>query len=117
MGDREREIFVTLWRKPLLWTGIALLAWSAPALSADELGRLFFNATERRAMDEKRRAPKPPPVASTIKNPIAEPEPKPQADITESVPLREPKITGQVIRSSGNNTIWVNHYPQYQRAR
>jgi hypothetical protein len=113
MGHRERKIFVTSGNKKYLGVGLFLLAGSAPALCSDDLGRLFFNATERQALNEKRRAPKPQPVASTMKNPIPEPEPKPQADITESVPLREPKITGQVIRSSGNNTIWVNHAPNY----
>lgn len=87
----------------------------AGIVRADELDRLFFSADERRTMNQKRISP--------VREMKREASPKEDAESTaslrptESVPLPPPKITGQVIRSSGNNTVWVNHYPQYKRAR
>jgi hypothetical protein len=115
MGHREREIFVKSSYKKCMAIGLYVIAWGAPAIGSDQLARLFFNTTERQAMNEKRRMPKhqTPAVANSMKNPSAETESKTQDDVTESVEPRPPKITGQVIRSSGNNTVWINHAPNY----
>jgi hypothetical protein len=82
---------------------------------AADLGRLFFSADERRIMNQKRVAP----MRETKRDvaPKASEESTAVLEPAESVQLPPPKITGQVIRSSGNNTVWVNHYPQYKRAR
>lgn len=58
--------------------------------SAQELGRLFFTPEQRQALDERRKARIPD---------------KPAAVIVESVTTR---INGQVLRSGGNSTVFVN---------
>lgn len=98
-----------------VWIAVGIITCGAPVANSEELGRLFFDAAERQAMNDKRLSPKPKPIASVTKKESPAPEPKEQAEVTESVRLRAPKITGKVIRSSGNNTLWVNQYPQYQR--
>jgi hypothetical protein len=63
-------------------------AWAGAA--AQELGRLFFTLEQRQALDERRKARIPD---------------KPAAVIVESVTTR---INGQVLRSGGNSTVFVN---------
>jgi len=75
------------WLAPLL--GMALCGASALA-AAQELGRLFFTPEQRQALDERRRARIPD---------------KPAAVIVESITTR---INGQVLRSDGNSTVFVN---------
>jgi hypothetical protein len=82
-------------------------------MNAAELGRLFFSPAERKAMNEKRLSPTFKPVARAIKSNRSEPDAEDSAEVSESVRLPEPKITGKVTRSSGNNTIWINHSPNY----
>ena len=116
MDYREREIVVMgrvlIWAS--LWLGIMLMGIST--LNAEELSRLFFSPAERKAMNERRAAPPPKPIASAAKKESVETDVKASAEVGESVRLPNPKITGKVIRSSGNNTIWFNQYPQYKRA-
>jgi hypothetical protein len=97
-----------------LWVGIMLV--SIPSLHADELGRLFFSPAERKAMNERRASPPPKPIANAPKKESVEPDVQESTEAGESVRLPNPKMTGKVIRSSGNNTIWFNQYPQYKRA-
>jgi hypothetical protein len=111
MDYREREIVVISRTHVWLWLGAIVLG--TPALSAEELERLFFTSAERKAMNEKRVSPAQKPLTGTLKNENPEPEPEAQAEVTESVRLRTPKITGKVIRSSGNDTIWFNQTPNY----
>ena len=113
MDYGERETVVISGTKFCVWLWIGMIVFGATALHAEEFGRLFFNAAERKAMNEKRASPKPKPIASVPKKEGVEPEVKTSAEVRESVRLLEPKITGKVIRSSGNNTIWVNHAPNY----
>jgi hypothetical protein len=72
--------------------GAALCGVSAGA-AAQELGRLFFTSEQRQALDERRRARIPD---------------KPAAVIVESVTTR---INGQVLRSDGRSTVFVNGEP------
>jgi hypothetical protein len=116
MDYREREIVVI--RRVIayaLLSGEMVLMGMAP-LNAAELGRLFFSAAERKAMNEKRALPPPKPIATVAKKESVESDVKESAEAGESVRLPNPKMTGKVIRSSGNNTIWLNQYPQYKRA-
>jgi hypothetical protein len=116
MDYREREIVVIhrIVACALLSATIALMG--ASALNAAELGRLFFSPAERKAMNERRAAPQPKAIASSVKNKTVVADVQDESKINESVPLPNPKMTGKVIRSSGNNTIWFNQYPQYKRA-
>ena len=92
-----------------------MLSGFAPQTSADELGRLFFSAEERQILNQKRIAPIREAKLESV--PKADSEPTAALAPAESVPLPPPKITGQVLRSSGNNTIWMNHFPQYKRGK
>ena len=87
----------------------------APKVSAEELARLFFSAQERQALSQKRLAP---PKAETkkLQSEIAS-DTVANEDVSESVVLPPPKITGRVVRSSGNNTVWMNQHPQFRRER
>lgn len=113
MDYREREIVVI--SRILVWLWLGTIVFGTPALSAEELGRLFFNAAERKAMNEKRLSSNAKPNSSVAKIESSPREAKYPAEESESVRLPDPKITGKVIRSSGNNTIWLNHFPQYKR--
>ena len=103
-------------RTALLISWLLGIVVPASDLRAEELGRLFFDAKQRMTLDEKRKT-------ETVKGSTAQlitwkPEldgALPDAEV-QSVPLPEPRITGKVIRSSGNNTVWINHYPQYKRS-
>ncbi len=95
------------------WALLLLLSLAFPSVIAEELGRLFFSAEERQVLNQKRSLPAPDKTAGSL--PIQ--KPAASFDSMESVPLPAPKVTGQVTRSSGNNTVWVNHHPQYKRGR
>ena len=92
---------------------LILLATGIPAAQAEELGRLFFSAVERQVLNQKRSLPAPDKTDGSL------PTQKPAAsfDSMESVPLPAPKVTGRVTRSSGNDTVWINHQPQYKRGK
>lgn len=64
---------------------------AAPA-TADELGRLFFTPSERQDLDRRR--------AGNVAD-------KPQAAVESLV-----TVNGQVTRSSGKTTTWINGVPQ-----
>ena len=92
---------------------LILLATGIPAAQAEELGRLFFSADERRVLNQKRALPAPDLAReSLLKQELAASD-----EPTESVPLPPPKVTGRVTRSSGNDTVWMNHHPQYKRGK
>ncbi len=79
------------WLLVVLGCAGALAAASAPAQS---LGRLFFTPQERAALDARRRAGVPDrPSADDVAAPTA-------------------RIDGQVLRSDGKSTVWVNGEPQ-----
>lgn len=88
---------------------LVILSGFAPQTSAEDLGRLFFSADERRILNQKRSAPSQETSREAVPKPVANLEP------AESVQLAPPKITGRVVRSSGNNTVWVNETPNYLR--
>ena len=94
----------------LAWLIVSLI--SGPT-GAEEIGRLFFSAEQRQILQQQRAAPLPLPPPETpakAKSAVtAKQEP------AESVPVTPPKITGKVLRSSGNNTVWLDHKPQYKR--
>ncbi len=92
---------------------LILLATGIPDAQADELGRLFFSAEERRLLNQKRVLPAP----DLAREALSKQELVASAKVMESVTLPEPKVTGKVIRSSGNNTVWMNHRPQYKRGK
>ena len=91
---------------------VALLMNSTPVKAADELGRLFFDAKQRAGLDEKRKLQKTKGFHASSVSPEGE-----QSQSTgemESVVIPEPRVTGKVTRSSGNNTVWINHHPNYK---
>jgi hypothetical protein len=92
---------------------LVILSGFAQQTSADELGRLFFSAEERRLLDQKRTTPSQ--VSSKESMPKLKTESTAKLEPAESVLLAPPTITGRVIRSSGNNTIWFNETPNYRR--
>ncbi len=92
---------------------LILLATRIPAAQAEELGRLFFGAEERRVLNQKRALPAP----DLAQEALPKQEPAAGDEPTESVPLPPPKVTGRVTRSSGNDTVWINHHPQYKRGK
>jgi len=61
-------------------------------VAADELGRLFFTPQQRQELDRRR--------ASNVQE---------QEVVVESTVT----VSGQVSRSSGKTTTWVNGVPQY----
>ncbi len=87
-----------------LWV---LLAALSPVVAADDLGRLFFTAEERRALDAARAAsawPVPPPPSMSTTDIDLYPESAPEA-----VPILSPTtVNGFVSRSRGPATVWVN---------
>lgn len=64
-----------------------------PAAADDELGRLFFTPQQRQELDRRR--------ASNVQE-------KEDVVVESSV-----TVNGQVARSSGKTTTWVNGVPQY----
>lgn len=69
----------------------------APAgTSADELGRLFFTPQQRQDLDRKRQT---------------------NEKETESVVESSVTVNGQVTRSSGRTTTWINGVPQQDTYR
>ena len=109
-GDRDVK------RNALLISWLLGIVVPASDLRAEELGRLFFDAKQRTTLDEKRKMEKV--KGSTAQLVTRKPELDEVLSNTEvqSVRLPEPRITGRVTRSSGNNTVWINHYPQYKKS-
>jgi hypothetical protein len=111
MDNGEGKIVVRqIANKCFLFTALVLVM-IAPVTHSEELARLFFSAPERQALSQKRLAP-PKSVSTKSQTEIAA-DANANEDVSESVVLPPPKITGRVVRSSGNNTIWVNHSPNY----
>ena len=92
---------------------LIVLATQVPGVQAEELGRLFFNAQERQLLNQKRALPAP----DVAREALSKKELAAVDEPTESVPLPPPKVTGRVTRSSGNDTVWINHQPQYKRGK
>ena len=92
---------------------LILLATRIPAAEAEELGRLFFSAEERWVLNQKRALPAP----DLAREALLKQDLAASFDSMESVPLPPPKVTGRVTRSSGNDTVWMNHQPQYKRGK
>ena len=67
------------------------LLWTGPAPAQEILGRLFFTEQQRQDLDRRR-----------------------QANIQETAVVVESTVTvnGQVSRSSGRSTTWINGVPQ-----
>ena len=80
--------------KPLLMLALICAVIRAPfAAAAEDLGRLFFTPQQRQDLDRRR-----------------------AANVQETAPaLQESTLTlqGQVSRSSGKTTTWVNALPQH----
>jgi len=68
-----------------------LLLWTGPAPAQEILGRLFFTEQQRQDLDRRR-----------------------QANTQETAVVVESTVTvnGQVSRSSGRSTTWINGVPQ-----
>ncbi len=68
-----------------------LLLWTGPGSAQETLGRLFFTEQQRQDLDRRR-----------------------QANIQETAVVVESTVTvnGQVSRSSGRSTTWINGVPQ-----
>ena len=103
---RRRGFFAAI---PPAAFAVAAALLCAPAC-AESLGRLFFSAAERQALDRK---PAPPPVIETKTENLRTPSPAPRPPKRrpEVVAVPEPKVTGFVTRSSGKNTMWLNQKP------
>jgi hypothetical protein len=80
---------------PLL-VGALLIGLLEPAAAAENLGRLFFTPQQRQDLDRRR-----------------------QANIQESAVTANSSLTvnGQVSRSGGKNTVWINGVPQENSRR
>src|SRR5262249_2037154 len=90
-GQRD-EALVTTRRLASLLAGTLLMAAAVDsAIAVDNLGRLFFTPQQRQDLDRRR-----------------------QANIQESTATVNSFVTvnGQVSRSNGKNTVWVNGVPQ-----
>ena len=80
-----------------LFVGALLLALATtPAAAQETLGRLFFSEQQRQDLDRRR-----------------------QANIQETAVVVESLVTvnGQVSRSSGKSTTWINGVPQTSARR
>jgi molybdopterin-biosynthesis enzyme MoeA-like protein len=87
MGSRSRSLLA----------GVLLLALTGnPAAAAENLGRLFFTPQQRQDLDRRR-----------------------QANIQESAVTVNSSVTvnGQVSRSRGKTTVWINGVPQESTRR
>jgi hypothetical protein len=80
----------------LLFGALALLP---PAVQAQSLGRLFLTPAQRTALDVRR--------ASRVPD-------RPAAIVVESPTAR---VDGQVVRSDGRSTVWVNGVAVREGAR
>jgi hypothetical protein len=79
--------------------GLALgcvLAGAADTVSAEEIGRLFFTPQQRQDLD-RRRATNVPETEAAVESLVT--------------------VNGQVSRSSGKTTTWINGVPQYDTYR
>ena len=103
-------------RTVFLLTTLMGILTPAPSAIAEELGRLFFDAQQRATLDDKRGAQKVTGAASKLLTRNPELDAVLPDTETQSMHLPEPRITGKVTRSSGNNTVWINHYPQYKKS-
>ena len=83
-------------RALLLFGALALLP---PAVQAQSLGRLFLTPAQRTALDVRR--------ASRVPD-------RPAAIVVESPTAR---VDGQVVRSDGRSTVWVNGVAVREGAR
>jgi len=84
-------------RSTLLFACTLLFALAAnPVAAAENLGRLFFTPQQRQDLDRRR-----------------------QANIQESAATANSLVTvnGQVSRSQGKNTVWINGVPQENTRR
>jgi hypothetical protein len=113
MDNGEGKDFVIRRHRMLPLLAIMVIA----PVPAEELSRLFFDKQERQILNEKRNLVPPTAMQGVLRTIIPPLERSASREPAESVPLRTPKVTGQVIRSSGHNTIWLNHKPQYTRGR
>jgi len=77
----------------------AFLVALPPALHAQSLGRLFLTPAQRTALDLRR--------ASRVPD-------RPAAVIVESPTAR---VNGQVVRSDGRSTVWINGAPVREGAQ
>lgn len=77
-----------------LLSGVLLLGLAQAARAADTLGRLFFTPQQRQDLDRRR-----------------------QANVQESAATVNSTLTvnGQVSRSGGKSTVWINGVPQDTR--
>jgi hypothetical protein len=82
--------------KPLLASAILLALAGNSAAAAENLGRLFFTPQQRQDLDRRR-----------------------QANIQESAVTVNNSLTvnGQVSRSHGKTTVWINGVPQESTRR
>lgn len=82
--------------RPLLASVILLALAGNPAAAAEDLGRLFFTPQQRQDLDRRR-----------------------QANIQESAVTVNSSLTvnGQVSRSHGKTTVWINGVPQESTRR
>ena len=73
-----------------------VLLLPAPPAAAQDVGRLFFTPQQRQELDRRR-----------------------ANNITDQGPVVESSVTvnGQVTRSSGKTTTWINGVPQYDTYR
>jgi hypothetical protein len=70
---------------------------TAGEASAEEMGRLFFTPQQRQDLDRQRNAYVPPQAEARVESLVT--------------------VNGQVSRSSGKTTTWINGVPQYDTYR
>ena len=80
----------------LLLAAMLIASAAAPAVSAEKLGRLFFTPQQREDLDRRR-----------------------QANAQESAVTVNSLVTvnGQVSRSGGKTTVWINGVPHVSTAK
>jgi hypothetical protein len=82
--------------KPVFAAALLMTIAAGPVQAVENLGRLFLSPQQRQELDRRR-----------------------QANIQEASVVVESRLTvnGQVSRSSGETTIWVNGVPETSRRR
>lgn len=77
---------------PILLASLLLVAQAGPSAAQEQLGRLFFTAEQRAALDARRRARLPDHPSAIVASPVT-------------------RLDGYVKRSGGKSTVWVNGQP------
>jgi hypothetical protein len=86
------------------------------ARRVEGLGRVFFTPEERGALDAERNAAKAKPLQAVTAetSPTSTLSPQPATPKPTRARVERSTVTGYVVRSSGNSTVWLNDTPRYR---